>query len=274
MTRGVYRGVYSSLFDDPDFQSLSSDGRLTFLTARQCLQAGPAAIFRYYPGVLAAQTGLSESRVLAALDELRSADWCAHDGVILWIKNGLRHDPMLRISDPKHLKAVMRAIDALPHREIVLTFCDYYAIARPFQGSSEDHPRPIPNTDGSNRPSRIPSRIRRVSAHASETEAQFIIRLKENPAYQAINIDRELAKMDAWLSTPAGRGRKKTRRFIVNWLNRIDVPVGQGPKTAPFGLDLTSNPTLSERNGREQRVIPPSPSQETPKGRSVARGAS
>ena len=49
-------------------------------------------------------------------------------------------------------------------------------------------------------------------------------------------MDKELARMDGWLSTPAGKGRQKTRRFIVNWLNRIDVPLSQGgpiltPKT-------------------------------------------
>lgn len=53
----------------------------------------------------------------------------------------------------------------------------------------------------------------------------FISLLKENPAYKEIDIDRELAKMDAWLLTPKGRGRKKTHKFILNWLNKIDIPL-------------------------------------------------
>jgi hypothetical protein len=57
------------------------------------------------------------------------------------------------------------------------------------------------------------------------SDSDFINVLKENPAYKGIDIDRELAKMDAWLLTPAGKRRKKTRRFIVNWLNRIDKPL-------------------------------------------------
>lgn len=55
-------------------------------------------------------------------------------------------------------------------------------------------------------------------------DIDFINSLKNNPAYKHIDIDTELAKMDAWLSTrPA---RKKTRRFVVNWLNKIDKPIG------------------------------------------------
>lgn len=56
-------------------------------------------------------------------------------------------------------------------------------------------------------------------------DEDFIQQLKENPAYESIDIDRELAKMDAWLQTPKGKRRQKTKGFIVNWLNRIDTPV-------------------------------------------------
>jgi hypothetical protein len=63
------------------------------------------------------------------------------------------------------------------------------------------------------------------SAAVVLTDDQFITALRANPAYQSIDLDRELAKMDAFLLTPKGRGRKKTRQFIVNWLNRIDRPM-------------------------------------------------
>lgn len=60
-----------------------------------------------------------------------------------------------------------------------------------------------------------------VTAHL--TDLDFIKELKNNPAYKHVNIDRELGKMEAWLLTH--RGRQKTRKFIVNWLNKIDAPV-------------------------------------------------
>ena len=51
----------------------------------------------------------------------------------------------------------------------------------------------------------------------------FIDNIKSNPAFKHIDVENELAKMDAWLLTRPGR--KKTQRFIVNWLNKIDKPV-------------------------------------------------
>ena len=60
----------------------------------------------------------------------------------------------------------------------------------------------------------------------------FLETLRKNPAYNGIDLNRELSKMDAWLSTPAARGRKKTKRFVVNWLNRIDVPLPVGKSQA------------------------------------------
>ncbi len=54
-------------------------------------------------------------------------------------------------------------------------------------------------------------------------DREFITSLKNNPAYKHVDIEHELGKMDGWLSTRPGR--KKTRRFIVNWLNKIEKPI-------------------------------------------------
>ena len=67
---------------------------------------------------------------------------------------------------------------------------------------------------------------------SSSPDSVFFEKLRKNPAYKGIDIDRELSRMDGWLSTPAGTGRKKTKRFIVNWLNRIDVPLLAGKSQA------------------------------------------
>jgi hypothetical protein len=146
MGRGLYRGVYSSLPDDPDFQRLTPHARLVFLVARVCSQAGPAAIFRYYPELLMVQTGLRGAVLETSLQELERENWIYREGPILWIRNGLRHDPTMRLSDRKHRKAVERAVECLPRLSIVLRFCDYYGIARPFEAPSRvGSPSPIPS---------------------------------------------------------------------------------------------------------------------------------
>lgn len=52
-------------------------------------------------------------------------------------------------------------------------------------------------------------------------EDQFLAELERH--YPDTDVSGELRKMDAWLLTKPGR--KKTRGFIVNWLNKIDPGV-------------------------------------------------
>ena len=56
-----------------------------------------------------------------------------------------------------------------------------------------------------------------------DKDRDFISSLKNNLAYKHINIDIELAKMDTWLLVH--KGRQKTPRFVVSWLNKIDKPL-------------------------------------------------
>jgi hypothetical protein len=93
------------------------------------------------------------------------------------------------------------------------------------------------------------SNPKRLTARLPDTE--FLMTLRDNPAYKGVDIDRELAKMDSWLSTRPGR--KKTRRFVVSWLNKAEVPV---PVTAPIrrlgekppGLEYAEKMKELERN--------------------------
>ena len=84
-------------------------------------------------------------------------------------------------------------------------------------------------------------------------DQDFINSLKANTAYKGIDIDRELSKMDAWLSTPRGRGRKKSRGFIVNWLNKIDTPIKEGvkiPRNMEGIVDWLNHKTEDKNNVR------------------------
>ena len=140
MSRGLYRAVYSALFEDPDYQRLSPDARLTLLTVRQCEQAGLPVIFRYYPALLCQQTGLSSKRLQAALKELQEGTWIVYDAVVLWVRNGLRHNPFIRLANAKHRHAISRWLDGLPHTETVVKFCDYYEFVYPFDTHAKPNP--------------------------------------------------------------------------------------------------------------------------------------
>jgi hypothetical protein len=60
------------------------------------------------------------------------------------------------------------------------------------------------------------------------TDEEWLAQLRQNEAYAGIDIDDQMKRMDAWLS--CHKGRQKTRRFIVNWLNKVEKPVATGGK--------------------------------------------
>jgi hypothetical protein len=78
-------------------------------------------------------------------------------------------------------------------------------------------PTPIPMTITKEKKEEKSVRSHRLS------DEEFVSKLKESPAYKHCDVDQELAKMDTWLLTKPGR--QKTRRFIVQWLNKIDRPM-------------------------------------------------
>ena len=56
-------------------------------------------------------------------------------------------------------------------------------------------------------------------------EKEFIDSLRSNPVFKHLNIDKELFKIDEWLKRHPGR--VKTRRFVLAWFNRQEVPLTQ-----------------------------------------------
>ncbi|MEK7110433.1 MAG: hypothetical protein AAB867_01090, partial [Patescibacteria group bacterium] len=86
------------------------------------------------------------------------------------------------------------------------------------------------------------------------TDDEFLTALKQNPAYKGVDIDRELGKMNAWLLTPSGTRRQKTRRFIVNWLNKIDRPltIQTVDKPSPAEVEKQIQKNIEAFNRREE----------------------
>ena len=72
-----------------------------------------------------------------------------------------------------------------------------------------------PETEGEKR--------KRERQSAPLTDLSFMEELKK--LYRWVDFDKEVAKMQAWLLTPKGRGRKLSRAFMVKWLSNSDKPV-------------------------------------------------
>lgn len=247
-TRGVYRSVHSALLDDPDYQALTTDAQHVLLTARLCKAAGPAAIFRYYPDLLGNQAGMSPKRVMAALAELARNRWVEYDDTVLWIRNGLRYDPVLSLADPKHRVAIVRSLADLPRSKVTLNFCDYYQIDRPFDGASMT----LRSTEKDKEKDKEKEKDTAYASEANASAAPAITfhipediekalrdcpllgttpRLRHPGWWQAqlktngrrgVDLPREVLKAEAWLVTNPRRPRKDLARFLHNWLARAE----------------------------------------------------
>jgi len=68
---------------------------------------------------------------------------------------------------------------------------------------------------------------------SAQTDEEFLASLQQNPAYAHVDFTREMGKMDAWLAV--NPGRRKTRQFVVKWLNKIERPIAVGAKPVQPG---------------------------------------
>jgi len=127
--RGHYRAIHSVLIDSPEFLSLSPDAKLLFYTLRLCTENNMASIFLFHRECLPRRTGLTAKEVEAGFTELEIAYWIAYQDGILWIRNGLRFDPNVHLTNAKHLIAVERVVNGLPKSEIVAKFIRYYSLS-------------------------------------------------------------------------------------------------------------------------------------------------
>jgi hypothetical protein len=131
--RGTYRAIYVSLWDDPEFLKLSPNAKLVFLNLRTGPLTNLACIYRFYKEALHEQTGLPNTVLDTVLDTLCDTGWIQIEENILWVKNAVRYDPNLFFNNPLHIQAIKNILLGLPKLKIVIDFCTYYEIEKPYE---------------------------------------------------------------------------------------------------------------------------------------------
>lgn len=163
--RGEYAAIHEAIVDDPDFKKLSPAAKCCWYTLRLMLGASGIALLRASRIILADSTGLAASDLHPALNELVDGKWLIVQGDVLWLRNALRHNPTLTLTNDNHRKAIMKHLAGLPRLEVVNAFATYYGFAAPFVGlavawDSERYPtngiphpipHPIPDPDTGHR---------------------------------------------------------------------------------------------------------------------------
>jgi len=124
----AYRSIYSDIQRDPEFVELSPQAKLLVYTLK--VRMGPLGIEVLQAGELTDLTGLEYAQVTAALDELQDADWIRREANVIWLRNGLRHEPGFKPEkNLKHRSKAEADLAKLPRKLlIVAAFREYYGI--------------------------------------------------------------------------------------------------------------------------------------------------
>jgi uncharacterized phage protein (TIGR02220 family) len=135
-SRGLYRSTFCALLDDPDFQNLPPNAKLTHFCLRYSILANHAGIYVLRLAVLREHSGLSARSQQKALEQLAelpepSKPWIYRERSVVWIRNHLRFAPGISLTNENNRKGIVRILQGLPRLRIVRDFCVYYELPLP-----------------------------------------------------------------------------------------------------------------------------------------------
>ena len=144
--RGTYRSTYTALLDDEDFRRLPSESRHVLQTIKISRINNVAGIFVCSDGeivTLSKQTGYTTKAIQKAIDTLCREGWVFYDGVVLWVRNQLRFEPNVKLTNEKQRVGIEKILKSLPKSTITAKFCKYYDLAYPFDSLSKGYRKAI-----------------------------------------------------------------------------------------------------------------------------------
>lgn len=238
------RVVNTHFWNDDFILDLKADEKLLFLYILTNPQTDLCGAYQIAMKRITFDTGLTAARVRTILDKFEAAEKvCYRDGWML-VKNFAKH----QVKNPKVTAGIERSLNGCP---------DWVkqTLSKGFDSLSKRvtlEPELKPELELK------PSEEKRVAPAKNQNHAEFILALRNNPDYSHIEIDIELARAEAWAKS---HGRAFNRRFVTNWLDRIEKPL-----TLPTGR-TSDLPTLEEKlkadaEYRAKTVLTPPPTKQ------------
>jgi hypothetical protein len=105
-------------------------------------------IFPVFVEDLCLRTALSPEKVSEALEDLRRSGFIRRESGFVWIRNGLKYNPSISLSNDNHLKKIERELNSLPKLNIVNSFCRRYGLKydRKNRTLTRSHPHTLSDT--------------------------------------------------------------------------------------------------------------------------------
>ena len=132
--RGEYTAIHTALLDAPDFQELTPSERLMVFTLKLTLGPSGIALMRFAALQLGQLSGLDREETEGVLDGLTTSGWLHHQGDVLWLTNGLKHNPNFTLKNEKHRTSIDRHLNGLPQTAIINAYAEYYGLPSPAEG--------------------------------------------------------------------------------------------------------------------------------------------
>lgn len=156
MERGNYRSIHTVIVDGPDFQALSPGAKLVWYTLKMTLGPSGIDVVPALVATLVERTGADTGQVEKGLLQLEAAGWLQRERNVVWMVDGLRHDPHFQLTNQNHRTQVAKHVNGLPRLAIVDAFRLHYGLAAP---PSEMPSQPTEHgLNGANKASEIPSK--------------------------------------------------------------------------------------------------------------------
>lgn len=226
MSRGSYRSIYTVLIDGPDYQALSPHAKLVLITLK--LNLGPTGIDVLYPTVLEPQTGLTTEQVALALDVLDHQGWIQREKNVVWIVDGLRHEPTFSVKNANHRAAILAFVNALPRVPIIGKFKAHYGLDRPLRRQRPRHAMGDGITDAMGDHYRLETIDDRLETRDEKQKK----RKTPSAAKKRAAVREQIAFDQAWKIYPRRSGSNPKLRAQRAWNARIGEGVPPGDLVA------------------------------------------
>jgi hypothetical protein len=161
--RGAYRAIHCVIVDGPEFQALKPGAKLVWYTLKMTLGPSGIDVVPALVATLVERTGADEAQIKKALEQLQADGWLRIERNVVWMVDGLRHEPAFSLTNQNHRAKIRAHLAGLPRLKIVDEFRAHYGIAAPPLEMPSPPVGEVPESPSkmaSKTPSKMPSTIR------------------------------------------------------------------------------------------------------------------
>lgn len=240
----MYQKIEETLWTDPKVSNLPPYEKLLFIYLITNSHVHYSGLYQISKATIQDETSLTPDALNKSLTSLIDTQLIRYDNdkKIVWVVNMAKHQ-VQQGNKTNLIKGFAKQFDRLHNSVLIKKFLIYYTtlvdgILNPSEWDTDTIPESVALSSSIKQETKAVKK--EIVKKGLQTDPEWIESLKINPAYQHVDIYCELGKMEAWMTLFKNKGRKMTRAFILNWLNKIDRPINAEPlpeKIEPMSKD-------------------------------------